>query len=195
MKNQCKRCKFCFSRMEDTATSCAICGIETKKSKEDLTWREKKVRNACTLIRIVGLFYIIFGIFLFAFGLCKVFGAGYRASIPGSLFGLFLLILGFSLREYKPWSYYGAMIIPLILLVMGGSSENPTAVGVGFLICIGLWYGVGNMGNRTARNILLRRRCPKCRSADIYKYKPKSKFWSLKAPHSRYKCRVCGNEW
>ena len=191
------RCKFCFSRTEDTVSSCNICGIETKKSKEELTWRERKVRNACTLIRVVGLFYIIFGVILIGVGLSVVFGLRYRQAIPGSLFGLFLLGLGFSLREYRYWSYYGAMIVPLIMIMLTntGESVNPSAKGAGFLICIGLWYGVGNLGNRTARNILLRRRCPKCRSIDIYRYKPKSKFWSLKTPARRHKCSVCGSEW
>ncbi|MFC1576350.1 hypothetical protein ACFL3J_01620 [Candidatus Omnitrophota bacterium] len=158
-----KRCKYCFSRLNEKDPVCSVCKIDSAKAKKDLTKQERKVSYLCRTLSLMGFLAIVggaFGIITFLpyakfilQGEVEIIGNPDPYSVfyllSSFVLSVIFIIFGLALRRYKKWCYIGGIIIYafFVLLHLPGLNVVPLLIGALFLYYI---------STRTSKKILYR---------------------------------------
>jgi hypothetical protein len=138
-----KRCRFCFSQVEEGAFVCKVCKLDVNKDKKSLSKEEKKVWHAARNLYIIGFLAILGGVLGFISSLILLFTANNDAVQIGVILfylalSVFGVLVGLSLRRFRRWAYVGGITLYAILIflnILGGNIIG-LVFSIVFLICI-----------------------------------------------------------
>jgi hypothetical protein len=121
-----QRCKFCFTKSDETVETCPVCRIPHDRIKKDLAKEEKKVWRATRSLNVVGLL-------ICAAGLVGVLGFLPAVAMVGEMFvpmaiSVFLVFFGYSLNRYKRWCYYAGIVTFSAAVVASFLYLNPILI-------------------------------------------------------------------
>ena len=118
-----KKCKFCFTKLGESALVCDVCNIECNKNKKTVTNEEKKIWHCCRNLYIISTVNGAGAIVGLITGIIMLFAIKSINLIFGPLMVLivcgFILYFSISLRKYEQWCYIGGIILYLFLIITG----------------------------------------------------------------------------
>jgi len=138
-----KKCKYCRSKMNDTATVCGVCKIDSNKTKRDLTKEEKGIWYASINLRVIGALAILGGVLGSIAGLISLVVPAKDGTAPIVVvltiaLSSFFAYFGFSVWKYKQWCYVGGIVLYSVSFVLNLLTANIFSAffAMVFLVCI-----------------------------------------------------------
>jgi hypothetical protein len=124
------KCKFCYSKLNETDAVCGVCKIPVGKNKKELSKEEKKIRYYCHALHVVGFLGALGGAIGVVIALLRLLqGPRDLSFLLFALLGVVLsgtfLYFGFSIMKYKKWCYAGGIILLSLAILMSFLEFNP----------------------------------------------------------------------